>query len=79
MPVPDLQPGLKVVKAMGRRKAVPLLKEWQADMLLDLLTDFYAVPENRQAFETWKKERRRAHRANKKPAGAANTGEPFME
>lgn len=55
MPVPDLQSGLKVVKAMGRRKAVPLLKEWQADMLLDLLTDFYAVPENRQAFETWKK------------------------
>lgn len=58
---------------------MPLLKEWQADMLLDLLTDFYAVPENQQAFETWKKERRRTRRANKKPAGAANTGEPLME
>ena len=77
MPVPDLQPGLKAVKAMGREKAVPPLKEWQADVLLDLLTDFYAVPENQQAFEAWKKERRRARRAakNKKPAGAANTGE----
>lgn len=63
---------------MGRRKtAVPLMQDWQAEMLLELLTDFYAAPENQRAFEAWQKERRRqrcAARA-KKPAGAANTDE----
>ena len=63
---------------MGRRKAaVPLLQEWQAEMLLELMADFYADPENQRAFEAWRKERRRQRRAakQKKPAGAANTDE----
>lgn len=54
------------------------LKKWQLRALLEIAEDFYADPKNQQAFEAWQKERRRARRAakNKKPAGAANTGEP---
>lgn len=53
------------------------LKKWQLKALLEIAEDFYADPANQQAFEAWEKERRRARRAakNKKPAGAANTGE----
>lgn len=58
---------------MGRKKAaVPLMQEWQAEMLRELMADFYADPENQRAFEAWKKERRRQRRAakQKKPVGA---------
>lgn len=77
MPLPDLQPGLKAVKEMGKSKTRPLLKEWQVEMLIEMLTDFYADPKNQQAFEAWQEERRKKRRAakNKKPGGAANTDE----
>lgn len=32
-----------------------LLKEWQAQAVLDMAALFYADPENRAAFKAWKK------------------------
>ena len=58
---------------MGRRPKTPVLKEWQIRVLLDLMTDFYADPENQAAYEEWRKHR--PGRKCKKPAGAANTDE----
>lgn len=45
------------------------LKKWQLRALLEIAEDSYADPKNRQAFEAWQKERRRARRAakNKSP------------
>lgn len=63
---------------MGQRKtAVPLMQDWQTEMLMELMADFYADPKNQQALEAWRKERHRQRRAakQKKPAGAANTDE----
>lgn len=58
------------------KNKTPLLEEWQAIMLFELMDDFYADPENRSAYKAWKKERRKERRRQKKkPAGAANTDE----
>ena len=45
----------------------PLLKEWQAQAVLDMATVFYADPKNRAALEAWKKQR---EKKCKRPAGA---------
>ena len=58
---------------MGRKPKPPLLKQWQVWALLDLMTDFYADPENQAAYEERRKHR--PGRKRKKPAGAANTDE----
>ena len=58
------------------KNKTPLLEEWQAIMLFELMDDFYAQPENRRAYEAWEKKRRKERRRQKKkPAGAANTDE----
>lgn len=43
-----------------------LLKEWQAQAVLDMAALFYADPENRAAFKAWKK---RKNAGAKAPAG----------
>lgn len=47
-----------------------LLKEWQAQAVLDMAALFYADPENRAAFEAWKK---RKSAEAKAPAGGTET------
>ena len=48
-------------------------RKGQVWALLDLMTDFYADPENQAAYEEWRNHR--PGRKRKKPAGDANTDE----